>query len=511
MRARIATTLSAVALALLPSCAPVNSAKSPAQEPAAIGEAAPKDPAAWRLAIPTPGVKSTLSFPTPHLLTLENGLRLYSLPTQASTLSLSVVIRHDVQTLPNDKPGLAALTARLLTEGTTVHPDLKLAEAIEALGTDFTVDTGRDGTTISIEALPADLDAALKLLAEVAIKPAFSPKTFDRVRAQWVDNVRESLQDPRSLSSIIGFEALLGKGLGTPVHGYPDALLRYTVQDIVRCHSTVYLPGNASLNVVGDFDPTTLTKLVQKHFGEWRKRAGAQRPILPTLPAATTTTTTTHVLLLDRPRSPQSAIFVAHTLPARGAPGYAERELLVTAFGGLFTSRLNQNLRESKAYTYGAFGNYLATRHFGALAISTSVETKFTADAVREIVRELSDLGLPTTPRPLVSDEVDRARADIVHSLVEHLGHTNRISADLVQLFVHDLPLDQLAKLTAEIQAVPLDALRRTATELIKPTTLTIAIVGDAASIRPALNALGYPVKDVQKLGDGESLQPSPM
>jgi len=507
MRARIATTLCAVALALLPSCAPALSAKNPAQKPAPTADVAPKDPAAWRLEIPTPGLKSSLSFPTPSLLMLENGLRLYSLPTQASTLSLSVVIRHDVQILPNDKPGLAALTARMLTEGTTLHPDLKLAEAIEALGTDFAVDTGRDGTTISIEALPADLDTALALLAEVAIKPAFSPKMFDRVRAQWVDNVRESLQDPRSLSSIIGFEALLGKGLGAPVHGYPDALLRYTVQDIVRCHSTVYLPGNASLNVVGDFDPTKLTRLVQKHFGEWRKRAGAPRSILPTLPAATAT----HVLLLDRPRSPQSAIFVAHTLPARGAPGYADRELLVTAFGGLFTSRLNQNLRESKAYTYGAFGNYLATRHFGALAISTSVETKFTADAVREIVQELSDLALPNTPRPLVSDEVDRARADIVHSLVEHLGHTNRIAAALVQFFVHDLPLDQLAKLAAEIQAIPLDALRRTATEFITPTTLTIAIVGDAASIRPGLKALGYPVEDVQKLGDGESLQTPPM
>ncbi len=507
MRAVIATTLCAVTLALLASCAPAISAKNPIPRPSPAAEAAPKDPATWRLKMPTPGTKSTLSFPTPSLQTLENGLRLYSLPTQANTLSLSVVIRHDVQIFPNDKPGLAALTARMLTEGTTLHPDLKLAEAIEALGTDFAVDTGRDGTTISIEALPADLDAALALLAEVAISPAFSPKTFDRVRAQWVDNVRESLQDPRSLSSIIGFEALLGKSLGAPVHGYPEALLHYTVQDIVRCHSAVYLPGNASLNVVGDFDPTTLTKLVQKRFGGWRKRAGATRAIQPTLPAPTST----HVLLLDRPGSPQSAIFVAQPLPARGAPGYAARELLVTAFGGLFTSRLNQNLRENKAYTYGAFGNYLATRHFGALAISTSVETKFTADAVREIVREVSDLGLPTTPRPLVSDEVDRARADIAHSLIEHLGHTNRISADLVQLFIHDLPLDQLAKLTAEIQAIPLDALRDAATEFIMPETLTIAIVGDAASIRPGLKALGYPVEEVQKLGDGESLQPSPM
>lgn len=476
------------------ACAPTPVPKSGIQPPAIAARPRP-DPEAWRTAQPPKGSPAKLAFSEPSQFVLKNGFHVYALPCKASTLSLSTVVRHDARSIDGQVPGLAALTARMLSEGSKGYPDLALAEAIEGLGSDFSIHTGRDATTIGVEALPSDLNAALSLLAEVVTRPQFSPKAFDRVKAQWIDNVRDTLQDPRSLSSVIGFEALLGKELGSPVHGYPEGIQELKREDIQRFHARAYTPAQAGLAVVGDFDPEALEHLVEERFGKWKRTAVPKnegRALSPALRQGI------QILLLDRPGSPQSALFAAQSLPPRREPGYAERELLVTTFGGLFTSRLNLNLREKKAYTYGAFGSYVATRNWGALAISTSVETKYTADAIREILQELRDLGSPTTPRPLGKAEVDRARADIVHSLVEHLGHTNRMVADLEQLFVHELPLNYFSGLAQEIQAADLGALQHAASTLITPASLTIAVVGDRSSVEAPLHALGYPVKTLR-------------
>lgn len=476
------------------ACTPNRAPARPATQ--AHPSQVPTDVHQWRLNIPKAAPHAKLTLPTPARFTLANGYHVYSLQRPTTTVSLTLTLRHDAQTLRNTKPGLAALTARMLTEGTREHPELELAEAIENLGTDFSVNTGRDGTTISLEVLPPDLEAALALLAEVTTRPAFSKQAFERVRMQWLDNIRDSFQDPRSLASVLGYQALLGKELGAPALGYPEDVAHYTLRDLQLFHASVYLPYNASLAIAGPFESVQLQDLVQKYFAPWQ--ALKKKPTQPTftLPAPLGT----QILIFDRPGSPQSALFVAQTLPAHATPGYAQRELLITAFGGLFTSRLNQNLREKKAYTYGAFGNYVATRNWGALAISTSVETKFTAAALREIELELSDLGSQNTKRPLLADEVDRARADIVHSLVAHLSHTTRIASDLVQLFVHDLPLDYYVQLAREIEATPLKALQREAEALIRPKALTIAIVGDRATIEAPLRKLGYPITIAPKI-----------
>ncbi len=92
-------------------------------------------------------------------------------------------------------------------------------------------------------------------------------------------------------------------------------------------------------------------------------------------------------------------------MPKRSEPGYEGRELLTRLFGGIFTSRLNLNLREEHAYTYGAHAQYVANRNWGAFYIATSVRTDVTAEALKETLKELSLLRDPKLGRPLGQDE----------------------------------------------------------------------------------------------------------
>jgi zinc protease len=166
---------------------------------------------------------------------------------------------------------------------------------------------------------------------------------------------------------------------------------------------------------------------------------------------------------------------------------------LTTLFGGLFTSRLNLNLREEHAYTYGAHAQNLATEHWGAFYIASSVRTDVTADALREALKEVSLLKDPKLGKPLKADEIARARADLVQAVGARLEYGARIGGTLADLWVHALPLDYYLKYPSLLAAETPETLTRTASG-IDIDHLVIVVVGDRQAIETPLKGLGYSV-----------------
>jgi zinc protease len=166
---------------------------------------------------------------------------------------------------------------------------------------------------------------------------------------------------------------------------------------------------------------------------------------------------------------------------------------LTTLFGGLFTSRLNMNLREEHAYTYGAHAQNLATEHWGALYIASSVRTDVTADALKEALKELRLLKDPKLGKPLKAEELARARADLVQSVGARLEYGARIGSTLADLWLHGLPLDYYQKYPSLLGAQTPDSLTEVAASL-DIDHLVVVVVGDRAVIEAPLKALGYQV-----------------
>ncbi len=200
--------------------------------------------------------------------------------------------------------------------------------------------------------LPADFAAALKLLAEVVTEPAFSTQDFDRVKNEWLDAVRAERQDPQRLAAVTAFRALNGPIFGAPVNGTLADLRRLAVGDLRDFHARAYTPDNSALIVVGSLDAAGIKAEVEQKLGAWRgKNRIVQVAAPPRAPAVQ------RVLYVDRPDAVQTAISAVQSFPVRSEPGYEAREIVVTTLGGLFTSRLNTNLREQHAFTYGAFAH----------------------------------------------------------------------------------------------------------------------------------------------------------
>ncbi len=445
---------------------------------------------AWRSERPAPGPARAFSYPAAQTARLPNGVELYLVPRKSGTVALSVSTRAGGSSAPPGQSGLSALTLRMMTEATVEKDNLALAVAAESLGASLDYDTGRDGSSLTLELLTADVQAGLDLLAEVVTQPRFAADDFTRVRAQWVDSLVSERQDPARLSSLAGMRALLGPKAAAPVRGSVPDVQRLTQADLVRFHRQSYVAGNLAVLAVGDLSMERLTELATRSFGRLPASAAPALPPLELAPAPERT----EVLLVNRPGSVQSAVFVGQAFPDRQAAGYEARQVMNNLLGGLFTSRLNLNLREKHAYTYGARSVAIATQRWGALIAMSSVKTETTADALEQLILELTTLKAGA-PNPVSSDELERARTDLAHQLGASLEHVRRILGDTGELYVDRLPSDYHATFSERLKGIDEAAVRSEAARLT-PGRLAVVIVGDKDSIAPLLEAKGFALKD---------------
>lgn len=484
-RARVAALLALGALACSGNVKTYQ-AKPPAQ-PAPSSSVAP-DPEPWRSERPKAGQPGELHFPEPNVVKLANGLSVYLVHRPTAVVTFDFVVRHGASSVPEGKSGLAALTARLLVESTKKHPSRELAEAAENLGAPLSSSAGRDESTVSLSALKSDAERALALLAEVVREPAFDPKEFERVRAEWVDQLVGERQAPDRLASLAGLRLLNGPVLGAPVDGGVSDVKRLRVSDLKDFHARRYVPSESALIVVGDVGFEALKPGLDQSFGSWRAQAQTQKAPVPALPAPNPGL---KLVAIDRPGAVQTAIFAGQRFPPRASPGFEAREVLGEVVGGLFTSRINMNLREKHAYTYGASARPIATRQWGAFVVGTSVRTDATAPALSEALHELQLARDPTLGAPLRPDEIARAKAGLLHALGARLEHGSLIAGSMVQLFSLDLGNDYFSRYPGLVNAVSTSELEASQ-RLLDPEDLIVVVVGDLAQIRPGFDKLGW-------------------
>lgn len=444
---------------------------------------------AWRLVAPKSGIPGRLKYPSPIVTRLENGVTLYVLERPLGPVALSAVVNRGAAGEPSEMSGLASLTAELMTEATQRRSHWALSEAAESLGSTLTGEANRDYLRLAIDTLPEDVGAGLALLAETLREPAFEEADFQRLRSQRLDELRAERQNPARLASLVALRNVLGAELGNPVSGCPTSVKKLRLVDLKTWHQRSVHPKTTALFVTGPVAAKDVEGYVQKLFGRWKTPKRPLPPLVevPPLPRQRT------VYLVDRPGSVQSALFVVESFPKRQMEGYIAREHLDNVLGGLFTSRINQNLREKHAYTYGARTSVIAAKHFGLFTCSTSVATEVTAPSLTEIFNELLAIRGNSAKSPIGAEELSRSTADLVQSLGAHLENNHRLLADLEQLYVYDLPNDYYAEYATQVPSVSLAEVAKE-TERFELERFVVVAVGDATRMKPDLEKAGFAV-----------------
>jgi zinc protease len=402
---------------------------------------------------------------------------------------MSLVIKQGAEAAAPGKSGLAALTARMLTESTRHRNPFQLAEAAENFGSTLQSDTQRDLLEVSFESLPSDTERAIELLAEVVREPAFSSQDFERVRSQWLDDLLAERQSPVALAALVGIRALYGTTRGAPVNGGVSDVKNLTLSDLKAWHSQHVVPSNAALVAVGPIEADALFKVARNAFGNWR----TVQPLQSSAQYSASPRSSSSVIVVNRKDAVQSALFLAQPFPRRIESGHEARQLLNDVFGGLFTSRINMNLREAHAYTYGAHSSVIANRNFGVFIVQTSVRTDVTANSIKELIGELTAISSPTTSHPLADEELIRARADLTHRLGARLEQNGYLANDLATIFAQGLANDYFATLPLTYAQLNIAEVTKQAL-LIEPDKFTTVIVGDREKIEPGLVQAGFKI-----------------
>jgi zinc protease len=453
---------------------PVGAAKKtpPAKAPAAEPD--------WRAAEPGPGPASSLTLPVPQRFTLPNGLTVLLVEQhKLPVIAASLYVLRGSEANPLQLPGLAAFTADMLDEGTTTRSALKLADDVAQIGATLGTGSSSDSSAVSIAALRRNADAAFELLADVVQHPAFASPEIERLRNERLTDLLQQRDDPRALATRVFNRVVYG-----PAHPYgyielgtEDSLKTIARSDLEQFWKAGYVPGNAALVVSGDITAADLRRLAEKYFGRWSGTAAGVQ--LPAPPAASGRS----VIIVDKPGAPQTALRVGEVGVPRSSPDYVPLEVMNTELGGLFSSRINMNLREQHGYTYGARSYFAYRRGPGPFIIGTSVRADVTAPAVREIFNEIERM----RATPITDDELQTARDSFARSL-PGLFETSADSVGSVgQIYVYGLPLDYYGALPAAIDKVGIADVQRVAQQYLTPDRMTVVAVGDRRLIAPGL------------------------
>jgi zinc protease len=458
---------------------------TPAAVPSTPGEGAESTnpDAEWRNQQPKAGAARTFKLPAPQMYKLANGLAVYyTARPNMPIVSARLVIRSGSDQNPLDRPGLAGFTAALLTEGTATRSALQVADEAAQLGTALTTSSSMDAMSASVTALTRNFPAALNLLSDVILHPAFPAEEVERQRKSRLASLTNQRANPSIVATNVMNAAIFG-----PKHpyGYSELGTRDSVEKINRDDMSAFwkkhaLANNAALIVAGSIPLAELKPLVEKSFGGWK--AGT----LPVRRTAVPTPTTAKLIVVDMGASAQSQVRTAAIGAARSTPDFPRMQVLNEVVGGLFSSRINMNLREEHGYTYGAFSTFVYRKQPGPFFIGSGIRTDVTGPAVGEIMKELKKL----VEKGITQLELELGRDSIVRSLPADFETSARAAGALSNIYLYDLGTQYYAQLPAALQTVNTESVLGAARKYLAPARMTLVVVGDRATIEPELRKL---------------------
>jgi zinc protease len=442
-----------------------------------------------RFQLPPVGSPSVIAFPSVDRRSLDNGMGVWSLEQSASpVVTVACLVDAGTASDPPDRPGLMSLTAVLLTEGAGRYDAIELSDALARIGGQLETEVGTDISSLTLTVLSKHFEAGLALLAEVARRPRFDDADFRRARELRLSRLKQVARTPAAAADRALLSAVYGDHpYGHGALGTTRSLERIDQAEVRACWGRVWQPASTVLLIAGHVTPPRALGAARHEFGDWNTSTAPQ-PVVP----APVAPPTRSIFLVHRPGSPQSEIRVGHLGPARVTPDYHALVTLNAILGGQFTSRINRNLRETRAITYGARSSFDMRRSGGLFSCDASVQPDATAVALAETVREMRDVGVAGA---VSASELDEARASLTRGYARHFETTAQLARAMAQMVTYGLDHDTFDRFVPEVERLTPADIARAATAL-RPDDTTLVVVGDADQVRAPLETLGRPIVD---------------
>ncbi len=437
---------------------------------------------------PQPQPNGVVQLPPIEDIKLANGVRLLAVPnTETPTVTLQAVFDMGQRDEPEGKAGLASLTAALMHEATQQRSAAEFTEALERIGASVSVGSSQYDTTVTVNTLAKHLDAAMELFMERLLRPAFTEEDFNRVKAQTMEGLMQAQKSGPALAGRAMSVALAGPHhpLSYPGNGLPSTVKNITL-DEVKAFYAAHIPQHLSGVLVSTSLPLEDIRQAAAALGELTVQP-AQRDPVPDLAQLDGR----RIYLLDKSDAAQSSVRITHpALPYDALGDYYRAGLMNFTLGGTFDARINLNLREDKGWTYGAYSGFSGGPEVGSFQFSAEINREATVQAITEALREIEnyrDHGMTEAEFQYLQNAIGQRDALSYETPASKLGLLDRI-------LTYKLPLDYRSQQQAMLKETQREQLNSLAGELLQPDNVAIIVVGDAASLRPQLEELGWPI-----------------
>lgn len=415
---------------------------------------------------PEPGPAPQINIGDPATFTLPNGLNVFVVENhKLPRVTYSLVIDRD-PILEGDKAGFTSFVGEMLMGGTTTRSKDELDEAIDRIGAHISASS----TSANASSLKKYNDQLLALFADVLFNPGFPQAELDKLKKQAISGLAAAKEDPNIIAQVVHSAVMYGKD-----HPYGESATEKTVEnvqvdDIRRYYNTYFKPNIAYLAIVGDITVSEAKSLVNKYFSDWKSGDVPQHEwSTPQAPAGN------QVVLVNRPASAQSVINVGYPFELKpNNPDVIAVSVVAGILGGGASSRLFQNLREDKGYTYGAWGSINAGKLVATLNTSASVRNAVTDSAIQEFIYELDSIAAHT----ITQSELDLAKAAMAGSFGRSLEQPSTIAGFAINTALQELPKDYYKNYLKNLDALTLDHVNTIAANYVHGDNLQITVVG---------------------------------
>jgi predicted Zn-dependent peptidase len=434
---------------------------------------------------PAIGPAPALRLPAIQKTTLSNGVPLWVIEQHRVPLAqVNVILRGGSSLDRTGRYGMASLVAAMLDEGAGSRAALELADAVDFLGADLATSSTFDYSAVRLSAPVKNLQPALALLADVALRPTFPANELDRLKKERLAALVQAQDNP---AQIIGYafpRVVFGPThrYGTPASGLGPVVEAITADEIRAFYKEHYTSGNATIVVTGDVTLARAKQELDTAFAGWP--SSGTRGTTAALPVASQLSKR-EIVLVDKPGAAQSQIRIGWVGVPRSTSDYATLQVLNAMLGGSFGSRLNQNLREQHGYTYGAGSVFDMRSSAGPFFATAGVQTDKTADALREFFVELEGI-----QKPIPAAEVEKAKNYVALGFPSEFETTRALAQKLEELIVYNLPEDTYQSFVGAVQKVTVADVQKAAARYIQADKMAVVIVGDRTATEPGIKAL---------------------
>ncbi|MFV0447910.1 MAG: M16 family metallopeptidase [Vibrio sp.] len=429
--------------------------------------------------------------PTLYEIYFNNGAELLGTTTsETPTVVIQFKLPAGERHVARGQEGLANLTAAMMEQDSALRNVEDIQAQLDKLGSTISVNANAYSTSVVVSSLDKNLPETLAVIEEVLFRPGFKQHDFDRIKQQMIQGMVYQHQQPEWLASQATRQVLFGSSIfARSSDGTKDSIASLTLDDVKHFYREHYTPNGAQIVVVGDISKQEIRKQLS-FFANWQ---GEASPLID--PQIVPPLTERKIYLIDKPQAPQSVV----RLVRRGLPFDATGELYLSQLAnfnlaGNFNSRINQNLREDKGFTYGASSYFTSNREIGAVLFNAQVRADATLDSIVELQNEMAKF----SEQGLTDQEMDFLRLAVGQQEALEYETPGQKASLLSSILTYSLDKDYLQVRNQLVKTVDKATLDRLAAKWFNPSDYQIIVVGDAKTLKPQLEKLTIPVEELE-------------